>query len=104
MKEKWGRIEQFYPDAWTAGVHSPSFPGAPAGLFFIGDKYNGVGMPDRGAAGDLNNIGSARRALRGIRPVRGRCRSAPEAVSSFLAADRLVPERCRDFVAVQSAH
>jgi hypothetical protein len=57
MKEKWGRIEQFYPDAWTAGVHSSIVPGAPAGLFFIGDKYNGVQMPDRGEGGDLNNIG-----------------------------------------------
>ncbi len=57
MKEKWGRIEQFYQDAWTAGVHSAIVPGAPAGLFFIGDTYNGVKMPDRGEAGDLNNIG-----------------------------------------------
>lgn len=57
MKEIWGRIEQFYQDAWTAGVHSSIVPGAPAGLFFIGDKYNGVQMPDRGEAGDLNNFG-----------------------------------------------
>jgi len=57
MKEIWGRIEQFYQDAWTAGVHSSKVPGAPAGLFFIGDTYGGVKMPDRGEAGDLNNIG-----------------------------------------------
>jgi len=57
MKEIWGRIEQFYADAWAAGVHSAKVPGAPAGLFFIGDKYNGVQMPDRGEAGDLNNLG-----------------------------------------------
>ncbi len=57
MKEKWGRIEQFYQDAWTANVHSSVVPGAPAGLFFVGDTYGGVKMPDRGEAGDLNNIG-----------------------------------------------
>ncbi len=57
MKEKWGRIEQFYPDAWTAGAHSSIVPGAPAGLFFIGDTYGGVKMPDRGEAGDFNNFG-----------------------------------------------
>src|SRR6185437_16502379 len=31
MKEIWGRIEQFWPDAWAAGVHSSIVPSAPAG-------------------------------------------------------------------------
>jgi Carboxypeptidase regulatory-like domain len=57
MKEIWGRIEQFFPDANVAGVHSSIVPSAPAGLFFIGDKYNGVGVPDRGESGDFNNFG-----------------------------------------------
>ena len=43
MKEIRGRIEQFHPDAYAAGVQSSVIPSAPAGLFFIGDKYNGVG-------------------------------------------------------------
>jgi hypothetical protein len=57
MKEKAGRIEQFYPDAWAAGAHSSIVPSAPAGEFFIGDTYGGVKMPDRGEAGDINNWG-----------------------------------------------
>jgi hypothetical protein len=57
MKEIWGRIEQFRPDAYAAGVHSSIIPSAPAGLFFIGDKYNNVAVPDRGETGDLNNFG-----------------------------------------------
>jgi Carboxypeptidase regulatory-like domain len=56
MKETQGRIEQFRPDAYAAGVHSAIIPSAPAGLFFVGDKYNGVGVPDRGETGDLNNL------------------------------------------------
>jgi hypothetical protein len=56
MKEIRGRIEQFFPNANQAGVHSAIVPSAPAGLFFIGDKYNGVGVPDRGEAGDYNNF------------------------------------------------
>lgn len=56
MKETAGRIEQFRPDAWAAGVHSQVIPSAPAGLFFIGDKYNGVTVPERGESSDLNNI------------------------------------------------
>lgn len=56
MKEIWGRIEQFWPDAWAAGVHSSIVPSAPAGLFFVGDKYNGKTMPDRGETGDFNNF------------------------------------------------
>ena len=56
MKEIWGRIEQFRPDAWAAGVHSSIVPSAPAGLFFIGDKYNGISVPDRGETGDMNNF------------------------------------------------
>jgi hypothetical protein len=57
MKEIRGRIEQFRPDAYAAGVHSTIIPGAPAGLFFVGDNYNGVSVPDRGESGDLNNFG-----------------------------------------------
>jgi len=56
MKEIWGRIEQFRPDAWAAGVQSSIIPSAPAGLFFIGDKYNGISVPDRGETGDFNNF------------------------------------------------
>ena len=56
MKEIWGRIEQFRPDAYAAGVRSQIIPSAPAGLFFIGDKYNGVSVPDRGETGDMNNF------------------------------------------------
>jgi hypothetical protein len=56
MKEIWGRIEQFFPDAQAAGAHSSIVPSAPAGLMFIGDKYNGVSVPDRGEAGDMNNF------------------------------------------------
>jgi hypothetical protein len=56
MKEIWGRIEQFRPDAYAAGVHSSVIPSAPAGLFFIGDKYNSIGVPDRGETGDMNNF------------------------------------------------
>jgi len=57
MKEIWGRIEQFRPDAYAAGVQSSVIPSAPAGLFFVGDKYNGVGVPERGENGDFNNFG-----------------------------------------------
>ncbi|HVN93248.1 MAG TPA: TonB-dependent receptor [Terracidiphilus sp.] len=57
MKEIRGRIQNFHPDAQMAGVHSTVVPTAPAGLFFIGDSYNGVGVPTRGETGDFNNIG-----------------------------------------------
>jgi len=57
MKETSGRIEQFRPDAYAAGIHSDVIPSAPAGLFFIGDKYNGIGVPERGESGDFNNFG-----------------------------------------------
>ncbi len=57
MKEIWGRIQQFRPDAQTAGVQSSIITSAPAGLFFIGDKYNGIAVPDRGETSDLNNFG-----------------------------------------------
>jgi hypothetical protein len=56
MKEIWGRIEQFRPDAYAAGVQSQIIPSAPPGLFFVGDKYNGVSVPDRGETGDMNNF------------------------------------------------
>ncbi|HEY3703868.1 MAG TPA: carboxypeptidase regulatory-like domain-containing protein [Terracidiphilus sp.] len=57
MKEIRGRIEQFRPDAWANGIQSQVISSAPAGLFFIGDKYNGVAVPDRGQTGDFNNFG-----------------------------------------------
>lgn len=56
MKETRGRIEQFWPDAYAAGIHSSVVPSAPAGLFFVGDKYNGASVPDRGESADLNNF------------------------------------------------
>lgn len=56
MKETAGRIQQFRPDAWADGVHSSIITSAPAGLFFIGDKYNGISVPDRGESGDFNNF------------------------------------------------
>jgi hypothetical protein len=56
MKEIGGRIEQFRPDAYAAGVRSAVIPSAPAGLFFIGDKYNNVAVPDRGQTADMNNF------------------------------------------------
>lgn len=57
MKEIRGRIQQFRPDAQMAGVHSSVIPSAPAGLFFIGDSYNNIGVPDRGETGDFKNFG-----------------------------------------------
>ena len=43
MKEIQGRIEQFRPDAWAAGVQSQIVPTAPAGLFFIGEVVDVTG-------------------------------------------------------------
>lgn len=57
MQEKFGRIQQFRPDAQVAGIHSAIIPSAPAGLFFIGDTYNGISVPTRGETGDFNNFG-----------------------------------------------
>jgi hypothetical protein len=57
MQEIHGRIQQFRPDAQMAGVHSSIIPSAPAGLFFIGDKYNGIDVPTRGETGDFKNFG-----------------------------------------------
>ena len=48
MKEIYGRIEQFRPDAYLAGVRSKIIPTAPAGLFFVGDSLNGVTVPASG--------------------------------------------------------
>ncbi len=56
MKEIYGRVQQFRPDAYNAGVHSSVIPSAPAGLFFIGDKYNGISVPATGETGDFNNF------------------------------------------------
>lgn len=56
MKEIYGRIQQFRPDAYAAGVHSSVIPTAPAGLFFVGDSYNGVKVPATGQTADLNNF------------------------------------------------
>lgn len=57
MKEIRGRIEQFRPDAYAANAQSAVITNAPAGLFFIGDSYNGISVPDRGETGDFNNFG-----------------------------------------------
>jgi hypothetical protein len=56
MKEIYGRTEQFRMDAYYAGIHSKVIPSAPAGLFFVGDSYNGLTMPSNGEAPDLNNF------------------------------------------------
>lgn len=56
MKEIYGRIQQFRPDAYAAGVKSTVIPSAPAGLFFVGDKYNSVSVPSNGQNGDMNNF------------------------------------------------
>src|SRR6185312_15127780 len=56
MKEIYGRIQQFRPDAYKAGVSSSVVPSAPAGLFFVGDKYNGISVPATGETGDFNNF------------------------------------------------
>ena len=56
MKEIFGRIEQFRPDMYYAGVRSKIIPTAPAGEVFVGDSYNGVTMPDTGQTADINNF------------------------------------------------
>ena len=56
MKEKFGRIEQFRPDMYAAGVRSKIIPTAPAGEVFVGDSYNGITLPDTGQTADLNNF------------------------------------------------
>ncbi|HXJ06407.1 MAG TPA: TonB-dependent receptor [Candidatus Acidoferrum sp.] len=56
MKEVYGRTEQFRPDAYAAGIHSTVIPTAPAGLFFVGDSFGGIGFPPTGQTGDLNNF------------------------------------------------
>ena len=56
MKEIFGRTEQFRPDAYAAGVKSTLIPSSPAGLFFVGDSYNGIGFPSTGETADLNNF------------------------------------------------
>ena len=56
MKEIYGRIQQFHPDAYAAGVHSSVIPSAPSGLFFVGDKYNGQSVPATGETGDFKNF------------------------------------------------
>ena len=56
MKEIFGRIEQFRPDMYYAGVRSKIIPTAPAGEVFVGDSYNGVTMPDTGQTADVNNF------------------------------------------------
>ncbi|MBS1854614.1 MAG: TonB-dependent receptor [Acidobacteria bacterium] len=56
MKEIFGRIEQFRPDMYYAGVHSKIIPSAPAGMVFSGDSYNGITMPDTGQTPDINNF------------------------------------------------
>lgn len=56
MKENFGRTEQFRMDAYYAGITSQMIPTAPAGLFFVGDCYNGLCMPPTGEPADLNNL------------------------------------------------
>src|SRR5256886_15436756 len=56
MKEIFGRTEQFRPDAYAAGVKSKIIPSSPAGLFFVGDSFNGIGFPPTGESPDLNNL------------------------------------------------
>jgi hypothetical protein len=56
MKEIYGRTEQFWMNAYYAGVRSKVIPSAPAGLAFVGDSYNGLTMPANGEAPDLNNF------------------------------------------------
>src|SRR5690349_544804 len=56
MKEIYGRTEQFRPDAYAAGVVSKVIPSSPAGLFFVGDSFNGIGFPDTGEHADKNNF------------------------------------------------
>jgi hypothetical protein len=56
MKEIYGRTEQFWPDAYAAGVHSKVVPTAPAGLMFVGDSYNGRSFPATGDTPDINNF------------------------------------------------
>jgi len=48
MKGIFGRIEQFRPDMYYAGVHSKIIPSAPAGMAFPGDSYNGVTISSTG--------------------------------------------------------
>src|SRR5205823_6966134 len=56
MKEIFGRTEQFRPDAYAAEVTSKIIPSSPAGLFFVGDSFNGIGFPPTGERPDLNNF------------------------------------------------
>jgi hypothetical protein len=56
MKEIFGRVEQFNPEAAAAGMRSQVFPNAPPGLLFIGGSFNGVGVPAGGEKADLNNF------------------------------------------------
>ncbi len=55
MREKYGRIEQFDPAAYAAGVRSTVIPTAPPGELFVGDSYNGWTVPATGEHGDYNN-------------------------------------------------
>ena len=56
MKEKFGRIEQFRPDMYYAGVRSKVIPTAPAGEVFVGDCYNGTCLPASGQTPDYKNF------------------------------------------------
>ncbi len=55
MREKYGRIEQFDPAAYSANVRSKVIPTAPPGELFVGDSYNGWTVPSTGEHGDYNN-------------------------------------------------
>jgi hypothetical protein len=47
-----GRVEQFRPSAYYAGITSKVYTNAPPGLLFPGDP----GVPKYGANGDYNNF------------------------------------------------
>ena len=49
-----GRIERFRIEDFNAGIRSPQFANAPAGVLFRGDP----GVPEDGTLGDWNNFGS----------------------------------------------
>jgi len=55
-KEIYGRTEQFWPNAYAAGVHSKIVPSAPPGMMFVGDSYGGLHFPATGNTPDYKNV------------------------------------------------
>ena len=55
-KELYGRTEQFWPNAYYAGVHSKIVPTAPPGMMFVGDSYGGLNFPATGNTPDYKNF------------------------------------------------